>query len=622
MKNFNNFDIIVVGGGHAGIEAAWIAAQFDLKVCLITFSDVEIGSMPCNPAIGGVGKGQVVREIDALGGLMGKLADLSGIQYRTLNQSKGYAVQSTRVQVDKEYYSKLAEVMLTTKSNITIARNKVEIVRLKEGGQYVLSDSEGNEYTSKRLIITAGTFINAIMHLGEDVTVGGVIGKGASAEFDKFFAGVKLKTKRYKTGTPARLDSKTLNFSVMYEQKSDEFANNFHYSHNFTERNLDQVSCYLTRTNEKTLSIIRENKEKSPLFNGQIQGVGPRYCPSIEDKAFRYPDRNGHHVFIEPEGLDAQTIYPNGLSTSLPKEVQTQFLRTIEGLEKVEIKIYGYAVEYDVIDTRSLGRTLEHNEIKGLYFAGQVNGTSGYEEAAGQGIVAGINASLSLIDSSKELILDRNASYIGVMIEDLVTKDLNEPYRLFTARSENRLYVREDNAINRIFKYRRSMDLDLDIDKYQTFYMEEFNLLYKLCEKTTYNVSEDMSNYFKKMNYGPLEENITLKELVCRSKLEAVEVLKGELDQFGAKFDEKVIKAVAISCKYEGYINRAHIETNKVSRLSMQNIDWKKLSKSKNISFECRQRIKNVMPQTFSELKSINGIRPATLAYVASSYLK
>lgn len=613
-----HFDITIIGGGHAGVEAAWISSQFNLNVAIITLPELMLASTPCNPAIGGVGKGQVVREIDALGGLMGKITDESAIQFRILNESKGYAVQSTRVQVDKDLYAKNAESFIAEKQNIKVIRAKVESVDSVDGKFLIKTDL--TELTSLKVIVTTGTFLNGKLHSGEEQLDGGRVGCRNSKGLKDLFSLIRVNPTRFKTGTPARLDISTVDFSVMEPQFSEDHAKNFHYGNHPLKRKVEQIACHLTRTNEDTLSIIRANKERSPIFNGQITGVGPRYCPSIEDKAFRYLDRNSHHVFVEPEGLTAGTVYPNGISTSLPKEVQLEFIRTIPGLENAIIKVFGYAVEYDVVDTSKLDRTLQYSEIKGLYFAGQVNGTSGYEEAAAQGVVAGANAALSLL-GQKPLIIDRNDSYIGVMIEDLVSNLRDEPYRLFTARSENRLYVREDNTINRMFEYRAILGLNTEVDEYHNAFISEYNILMNLCKSTQYKTVPKTIEYFTLMNYGPLLSNIFLNDLLKRSKLDPVNTLVKELDNFGAKFSEDVISAVSISIKYEGYIARANQETERLVRLSRKTLEWNKLIVCHNISNECRQRIESIKPETFGQLRLIDGIRPATLAFVAGNLL-
>lgn len=612
-----NFDILVIGAGHAGLEAAWISAQFGLSIGVITSPQSGIASAPCNPAIGGVGKGQVVREIDSLGGLMGQLADRAGIQFRTLNESKGFAVQSTRVQIDKDLYTKYAEESLASVANISIIRSIVKSVEKSESGFVVTVDGNVN-YFSNKVIVTTGTFLGGKLHTGELQTLGGRVGCSPSVDLNSLIGKIKTSPARFKTGTPPRLNIKSVDFSKMEEQKSDPKTRNFSLQGDPFTRVSPQVSCYLTKTNTKTLSIIRQNKERSPIFNGQIKGIGPRYCPSIEDKAFRYTDKDVHHVFVEPEGLNCNTIYPNGVSTSLPRDVQESFIKTIEGLENAQIEVHGYAVEYDVVDTTQLNRTLEYKDISGLYFAGQVCGTSGYEEAAGQGIFAGINASLAYLGRNP-LYLDRSESYIGVMIEDLVGNKRDEPYRLFTARSENRLFIREDNTLLRMVKYRKMLNLDAKIDSFQAEFLDEVDLLSGLVNSTMYYSNTLTRQYFENSGYGPIENNISLCELLKRPSLNPIEVLAKETSNFGVLFSYDVIRTVAVAVKYEGYIDRANVESEKINKLSRKNIDWERLASSANISFECKLRIKNIRPETFGQLQRIEGIRPATLAYVAGN---
>jgi tRNA uridine 5-carboxymethylaminomethyl modification enzyme len=609
-----HFDILVIGGGHAGVEAVYIASQFkNLSIGLVTMPGVGIASAPCNPSIGGVGKGQVVRELDALGALTGILADKSGIQFRTLNESKGYAVQSTRVQIDKDLYSKNATEELLKIDNLEIIFEKVSDIN--KGSFYnVITDNA--VYTSSKLIITVGTFLNGKLHTGEKQVEGGRVDAESSSSISRFFNEIKTISAKFKTGTPARIYADTVDYSLLEEQPSDDLVPTFHFRHEENQRFLPQKSCYLTRTNEKTLEIIRENKERSPMFNGQIKGVGARYCPSIEDKAYRYPDKNIHHVFVEPEGLDVPTVYPSGVSSSLPEEVQDAFLRTIDGLKDIKVQQYGYAVEYDVIDTTHLNYALEHQEHVGLYFAGQVNGTSGYEEAAAQGYIAGVNAAL-VLTKQEPLVLSRKDSYIGVMIEDLISNTRDEPYRLFTARSENRLFIREDNSVLRMHKYRKSLGLNSLTDQYNDRYLSYFQLIFNKLD-TVFLGPED--GFFKKYDINvPRRTNIS--ELLRMSQLDPIETLKKYLDYIGIDLPSSLIRTIAISTKYAGYIQRADQSYNKVSKLDDQKINYEKLLDSANISFECKQRIEKIKPQTFGQLKIIEGIRPATLAFVASNSL-
>ena len=619
MMNQKAFDIIVVGGGHAGVEAAWISSQFPLRVALVSLPDIPLASTPCNPAVGGVGKGQVVREIDAMGGLMGILADRSGIQYRTLNESKGYAVRSTRVQIDKQVYSQTAERMVESRENIHIFRLKVIKIEKKEGFFRIFSE-QGECLMGKKLILTTGTFLNGRLHTGKWQRSGGRTGASVSPGLGEILSSVKKLPRRFKTGTPPRLNRSSLDFGAFIEQKSDPTSTTFHFAHGESERIRPQMSCFIAHTNERTLSIIRQNRKNSPLFNGQILGIGPRYCPSIEDKAFRYPERHRHHIFVEPEGADLETIYPSGLSCALPREVQEDFIATIPGFERAEIVVPGYAVEYDVVDTLELDTTLSYRDIEGLYFAGQVNGTSGYEEAAGQGLVAGINSALSCL-GRESLVFRREDSYIGVMIEDLVSSSRDEPYRLFTARSENRLSIREDNTVCRMSPYRKRLNLKEKVDSYNMNFVSQYTELFKQCKKMAFKETAENVEHFEQVGYGTLKDKILLDSLLKRSHIDPVSTLNRELVRIGVTaFMPEVIRAVAISKKYHDYIERAKVDGQRMGRVSRCPLDWKRLVENSHISNECRQRIEKYRPQTFGGLQGIEGIRPATLAFIANHY--
>ncbi len=598
-----DYDVLVIGGGHAGIEAANGAAQFNLKVGLLSMPGVALASTPCNPSIGGVGKGQVVREIDVLGGLMPVIADRAAIQVRILNESKGAAVQSTRFQVDKDVYAQVAAQIVGSISNISIIWERATSIS-KADNVFKVILSSGQSVSSKRLIITTGTFLAGKLHVGDNTTSGGRHGCDSSDGLSDLFSSVKTLPLRFKTGTPPRVKKSSLDFSKMVIQESDPRTENFSSLHPLRDRFLQQVPCHITHTNLDTMTTVRANKHRSPMYNGKIKAVGARYCPSLEDKAFRYPDRHSHHVFVEPETLDGESIYPNGISSSLPVEVQEQFLRTIPGFEQAEILVHGYAVEYDVVDTLELDQTLQYRAIPGLYFAGQVNGTSGYEEAAGQGLIAGINSALAHLNR-EPLIINRADSYIGVMIDDLVTLKRDEPYRLFTARAENRLFIREDNSIVRMGPYRRSLSLNEHIDRHIDVYLQEYDLLSSLVG--TYVVRE--------------RNNSRLSEIICSHPDGALTALENFLNSIGAKFSPRVVAAVAISTKYSGYITRAEQESSRMLNLGEKRIVWDKVLKSPNISTECKQRIEEHKPSTFGQLKRIEGIRPATLVTVASEFL-
>jgi len=478
-----------------------------------------------------------------------------------------------------------------------------------------------NKYYSKKVIMTVGTFLNGKLHTGSESTSGGRVGCEKSGGLNELFSQIKTQSQRFKTGTPPRLNKATIDYSKLEEQPSDSAVRNFHCLHHPFNRFSRQVSCFLARTNQNTMEIIRSNKERSPMFNGQIKGTGARYCPSIEDKAFRYPEKSVHHVFIEPEGLELDTVYPSGISSSLPKDVQREYVQSIEGLENSEILVYGYAVEYDVVDTTELGLTLEHQSVPGLYFAGQVNGTSGYEEAAGQGLIAGANAALKALNL-EPLILSRHDSYIGVMIEDLTSNTRDEPYRLFTARSENRLFLREDNTLLRMHPYRARFLLNLSLDQYLENFQETYEILSQYCDDTMISEKSELLVEFS----GPgdlqkLVKRMSVSELLKQAWLNPITTLEKILSHYGLTVSYDLVRAVAVSKKYDGYIKRSSDQQEKLKKMDGTRIDWESIVASGNISFECKQRIARIRPETFGQLKLIDGIRPATLAVVASRAL-
>ena len=609
------FDILVMGGGHAGLEAAAISARLGCRVALLTMPGVPLGSTPCNPSIGGVGKAQVVREIDFLGGLMGKLADQGAIHYKTLNDSKGYAVRSTRVQIDKTMYQEAVKRELAQINSLEIIRKKVEKIEKKAELFEVITEKE--KFFGKKCIITAGTFLGGKLHIGSHQKQGGRIHTHSSKAMTSLFDKIETLPVRFKTGTPPRIAKDSINFDNLQEQPSDPYTKTFHWKESSQERKLPQRSCFITYTNEKTLKIIRAHKEDSPLFNGQIKGIGPRYCPSIEDKAYRYLDRNKHHIFLEPEGLEEETIYPSGLSTSLPLEVQEKFLKTISGLEECRVLIPGYAVEYDVVNTEKLTLGLEYRDIPGLYFAGQVNGTSGYEEAAAQGLMAGINGSRSL-QGKKALVLSRTESYIGVLVNDLVGCQRDEPYRLFTARNENKLYVREDNTFLRMLPYRKELGLNGELDQYLESLKKEHKVLKSLVSHYVFKEKTEGA-YFQDKNLGGFQGGgLSLENVIKSSQGKAIEVLKGILTHWGLCFKDEVVETVAIGEVYRGYIHRSNRELRHERTLNEASLNMDFLLNSHNISFECKERIRKRCPENFGQLKKIPGIRPATLAYVSS----
>ena len=603
-QEIKTFDAVVVGGGHAGLEAVnALCMDSTLSVCLLTKKDVPVGSTPCNPAVGGVGKGQLVREIDCMGGLIGKIADKSAIQFRTLNESKGYAVQSTRVQVDKNHYEKVALSFIEELQNLTIEYSSLEGIRHIDN-EFILNVSSNKIIKTKKLILTVGTFLAGKLHTGSSQTSGGRVDCDPSLSFSEINSKVKILKKKFKTGTPPRLDKNTIDFSVMDVQPSDPRSNSFHLLHGLNERFIDQVDCYKSHTTKDTIEIILDSKEQSPMFNGQIQGVGPRYCPSIEDKAFRYPDRFEHHIFIEPESLDGDSIYPNGISTSLPREIQEKLLKTVPGLEDAAILVPGYAVEYEVVDTSYLNHSLEYESIPGLYFAGQVNGTSGYEEAAGQGLVAGINCLRSLQGRS-EIFFSRENSYLGVLVDDIISNKREEPYRLFTARAENRLSVREDNVIDRLGELRLTLGFRTALDSFIEEYLSQREVLTKLIRA-----------------YKPIKEgkrsDFTLGQMIRSTNLDPIAMISEELKLSGVSFDPRVIASVVINEKYQGYIKRDLNEMNNLDKLNSKKIDVEKILSKSSISNECKEIIKQSNPKSFFHLRRLKGLRAATVSSIAS----
>jgi tRNA uridine 5-carboxymethylaminomethyl modification enzyme len=603
-----SYEVIVVGGGHAGCEAALASARRGSKTLLITLHKNMIAFLSCNPAIGGVGKGQLVKEIDALGGEMAKATDATGIQFKILNTSKGPAVWSSRAQVDMHKYSLYMQDVLGKQKNLEILEAEVRKLIVKKEIISGVETDKGEKISAKAVVITPGTFLNGLIHIGMKSFEGGRIEeKQASKELSASLKKLGFKLLRFKTGTCARLDGKTIDYSNMKIQKGDEPPVPFshvpeqaRYMAGFPK--LKQVTCYITHTSEKTHNIIRKNLDRSPLFSGKILGTGVRYCPSLEDKVVKFAEHTRHQVFLEPEGLDTDEIYPNGLSTSLPTDAQEEFIRSVEGLENVKINRFGYGIEHDVVDPRQLLPTLETKLVQNLYLAGQINGTTGYEEAAAQGLIAGINASLK-VKGKPPLVLDRSTSYIGVLIDDLITKGTNEPYRMFTSRVEYRLILREDNADLRL----RKIGYDIGLVDKKTF--EETKEKQKLIEE---GIEE-----LKKGKIKSGKDTISLYQFIKRPHTK-IEQIKAELPDYPSD----VLQEMEIEVKYEGYIKRELSEVNKFKNLEKikipKDIDYGKIP---GISFEIKEKLSKFKPLNLGQASRISGVTPVAVS-ILIVYLK
>lgn len=606
----DKYDVIVIGAGHAGIEACLASARLGCKTAVFTINLDWVGNMACNPSIGGTSKGHLVREIDALGGEMGKMADKYSLQSRMLNLGKGPAVHSLRAQIDRREYSAGMKHALEMQENLDIRQGEIVDIQRLDNGLWQVKTKLEALFTAKAVIIATGTFLGGRVYIGDVSYESGPDGMFPSTELAQALKKLNLPLRRFKTGTPARVNRRSIDFSVLEEQKGDEETVPFSFQTNNPPEN--KVSCHITYTNEKTKKIILDNIHRSPMYSGKIEGKGPRYCPSFEDKIVRFSDKERHQLFIEPCGLNTEEMYLQGLSSSLPEDVQLDFIHTIPGLEKAQVMRSAYAIEYDCVDPMALKATLEFNDIEGLYGAGQFNGSSGYEEAAAQGLVAGINAALK-IQGKEPLILDRGSSYIGTLIDDLVTKGCTDPYRMMTSRSEYRLVLRQDNADVRLMPTGYKIGL-ISQETYDKFLQKEEMVKSELkrLEETSVPLTDELQDILVKCGTAPLQRGCKLIELIKRPQVTYKDLTP--VDTSRPDYPKEVFEQAEISVKYEGYIKRQQQQIKEMRRIECKkipaDIDYTKL---KGLRLEAVEKLTKIRPENLGQASRISGVNPADI---------